>query len=184
MTVDTCDGARAHYRVQPPSPKHSLLEVGKGRLHSIIQLSKMSPPRCDLFGTILFFPNHCLIPGWFPLLRPPPSLCSCPSGPVPISKPWGIDSGIHKKIKTKNWGFFCTSRLLFLSSEGSTDSCCCFDAQVSIHWRHFFGGRIRAAWGDGMVHSRAQTRDLNSTPFIHSIRVDGVKLCLSGWVKT
>lgn len=51
-------------------PKHSLLEVGKGRPRSIIQLSKMSTPRCDLFGTILFFLNHCLIPGWFPLLRP------------------------------------------------------------------------------------------------------------------
>lgn len=48
----------------------------------------------------------------------------------------------------------------------------------------FFPPRIRAAQGDGMVHGRGTNGDLKGTPFNCSFRVDGVKLRLSGWVKT
>lgn len=48
----------------------------------------------------------------------------------------------------------------------------------------FFPPRIRAAQGDDMVHGRGTNGDLKGTPFNCSFRVDGVKLRLSGWVKT
>lgn len=81
----------------------------RGSPRSIIPTVKMDTPRCDLSGTIAWF-----LGGFPSSVHPPPSsppLHSCPSGPVPISKPRGVDSSIH------NWGFCCTSRLQFLPSE-------------------------------------------------------------------
>lgn len=121
--------ARTRYCIQ--SLWSQTVPVG-GRRRSplgIIQLSNMNTPHRDVFGTILFF-NRCMIPGWFPpssSVHPPPSsilpsLCFCLSGPVPISKPWGVDSSIHE-----NWGLYaCPGSCFFLLKKLKVlrESCC------------------------------------------------------------
>ena len=88
----------------------------------IIQLSNMSAPHRDVFGTVL---------GGSP---PPPasSLCFCLSGPVPISKPWGADSSTHDR-----WGSHaCPGSRFFLSAElkepVGAESELLFGVQVSV----------------------------------------------------
>lgn len=71
----------------------------------IIQLSNTNTPHCEVFGTILFFFFQPLHDSWVvhpplppSILRHPPSAppCFCISGPVPISKPWGVDSSMDE----------------------------------------------------------------------------------------
>lgn len=175
-------GAMAHYSVSPP--RWCTLPAGdrRGSPCSIIQTVKVDTSHCDLSGTIAWFLG--VFPSSVHPPLPSPPLHSCPSGPVPISKPWGVDSSIQ------NWGFCCTSRLRFLPSE--EDRGAKTVVVLTYRWASinsmvgcfFFSPRIREAQGDDMVHGKGTNGDLKGTPFICSFRVDGVKLRLSGWVKT
>lgn len=132
----------------------------------IIQLSNMSTPHRDVFGTVL---------GGSP---PPPasSLCFCLSGPVPISKPWGADSSTHD-----HWGSHaCPGSRFFLSAElkepVGAESELLFAVQVSVLdralvWTHrcWFGTR------------RSTNKDLKGASFILSMTAEEVNLSLRGW---
>lgn len=125
-----------------------------------------------------------MVPGWFssPSSILLPSLCFCLSGPVPISKPWGVDSSAHN-----HWG-----------SHACPDSCVLLSLYFREHKKlgHCSGSCLPYRWASvkpqhiqhafdpttaiDLVHGKAQTR-LWMVPFILRMRVDKVNLSVSGW---
>lgn len=111
--------------------KLSLLEVEEGLPSVSSNCQTWTLPTVmyleqSFFSTVAWFLGGSPPPPPSILLHPPSSilhsLCFCLSGPVPISKPWGVDSSIHE-----NWGLYaCPGSCFFLLKKLKVlrESCC------------------------------------------------------------
>lgn len=159
--------------------KRSLLEVNKGLPSVSSNCQTWALPTVTYLEQS--FSNPRTIPGWFssPSSILLPSLCFCLSGPVPISKPWGVDSS-----NTQPLGFTCMSRLLcpsvslFQGAEEAVALLCCTGERPLT--RSTSSVLLIPPPPLILVHGKAQTR-LWMDPFILRKRVDKVNLSLSGW---